>query len=224
MIRWAWLVCLLLSPAPRACAGEKPKGPSDREIRALVARLVSPNPKPIIKDDNYREPKGYNRAKQKKVHDAREKLRGLGLKAFPFLIERLEDDRYCLTADDGPAPVNLSVGEVCSDIIFDQLQPYGFWPEGYPDPRGKPKRPSYRDTFLRSKKAARKWWEKNKDKTLYQMQLEALDWVIAEEAKRPRDFTDEERRHLQRLRKKLVKSGKPLPISRGLPVLTKPWS
>jgi len=71
-------------------------------------------------------------------------------------------------------------------------------------------------TFLNSQKAARKWWEENKDKTLAQMQLEVLDWVIAEEAKRPGDFTDAERRELQDLRKKLEKGGKSLPPG-GIP-------
>jgi hypothetical protein len=44
------------------------------------------------------------------------------------------------------------------------------------------------------------------------MQLNALDWVIAEEAKRPRDFKNEEIKHLQRVRKELLQSGKPLPV------------
>jgi hypothetical protein len=43
------------------------------------------------------------------------------------------------------------------------------------------------------------------------MQRAVVDWVIAEEAKRPGDFKDAERRQLQQIRKKLVKSRKPLP-------------
>ena len=49
------------------------------------------------------------------------------------------------------------------------------------------------------------------------MQLEVLDWLIGEEAKRPRNFSDAERRELQALRKKLVQGGKPLPPL-GIPV------
>src|SRR5262249_52744287 len=189
---------LLVSPAPWACAGEKPKEPSDREIKALVAQLVSPNPKPIIGDGkeraalHFRLPKEFDRKKQKYVVDAWGKLRQLGPRAFPFLIEQWENDKYCLTVQHGlsSACYNLTVGEVCQRIVADQLQPYSFWPKVDDDPRGKPKRPSYPLTQLRTKKAAEQWWAKHKDKTLYQMQLEALDWVIAEEAKRPRDFTD----------------------------------
>src|SRR5262249_11049521 len=94
MMRWSWVVgALLVSPEPWACAGEKPKEPSDREIKALVAQLVSPNPKPIIGDGkeraalHFRLPKEFDRKKQKYVVDAWGKLRQLGPRAFPFLIE-----------------------------------------------------------------------------------------------------------------------------------------
>ena len=223
MSRWCWpVVALLLAAAPSA-GGDKPKAPSDKEIKALVDRLVSPNPPVIIKYDNFRFPKGFDKDKQKDVHEAVYTLRKLGLRAFPFLAERLDDSRYCVTMDDGPAPVNVSVGQVCRDLIRAQVQPYGFWPEGYGDPRGKPKRPTFTGTFLGSKKEALRWWEKNKGRTLYQIQLEALDWVIAEEAKRPRDFKDEEGEFLRKTRKELVKSGEPLEAGRLKEILTEPW-
>src|SRR5262245_35286381 len=121
MLRWAWpAVALLLCPAPWACAGEKPKAPSEREIKDLIARLVSPNPEPTLRGDGWRVPKGYDRDKQQKVLDAFEKLRKVGPIAFPLLIRGLEDERYCLTAcDSGVASINLSVGEVCRCIVFD---------------------------------------------------------------------------------------------------------
>lgn len=43
------------------------------------------------------------------------------------------------------------------------------------------------------------------------MQLEVLDWVIAEEAKRPGDFTDKEKQVLQEIRQELVQGRKSLP-------------
>jgi hypothetical protein len=214
MVRWRWVVAaLLVSPASWVCAGEKPKALSDQEIKALVAQLVSPNRGPIIRDTTFRFSKGFDRNKQEKVADAWGKLRHLGPRAFPFLMERWGDDVYCLTVSHGlsGACYNLTVGQVCQRIVCDQLQPYSFWPKVDDDPRGNPKRPSYPLEFLRSKKSAERWWAKNKDKSLYQMQLDALDWVIAEEAKRPRDFTDKERQYLQKIRNKLVKDGKALP-------------
>jgi hypothetical protein len=221
MMRWAWLVVgiPLIAYTPAAHGGEKGQAPSEQDIKALIDQLVSPNPKPITGDDNkkfvpyYEQPPGFDRKKQEHVHDAREKLTQLGPQAFPFLIERWDDKRYCMTTENSLSgyPHNRTVGYVCRAIIFDQLQPYGFYPASDEDPRGKPGRPSYPTTFLDSEKTARRWWEKHMGATLYQMQREALEWVIAEEAKRPRDFTDKERRALQSRRKELAERGKPLP-------------
>jgi hypothetical protein len=213
------IVAVLLNPAAQAFAGEKPQAVSEREIKKLVDQLVSPNPKPITGDEDeraapeYRLPKGFDRKKQEQVRIARVELRKIGPAAFPFLIERWHDKRHCLTVSHGVSGYchNRTVGEICQAIIFDQLQPYSYWPAGDGDPRGKPKTPGYPDAFLSSQQAARRWWQKNKDKTLYQMQLTALDWVIAQEAKSPQSYTDKERQGLQDLRKKLVRQGKPLP-------------
>jgi hypothetical protein len=101
------------------------------------------------------------------------------------------------------------VGDICRDIVFDQLQPYSFWPVTEDDPRGKPKRPGYPDEHLGSADAAKKWYEANKSKMLYELQLMVIDWVIAEESKSPEDFTDEERAAVQEFRSKLIESGKP---------------
>src|SRR5262249_40783896 len=72
---WGWpVVALLLCPGPWACAGEKPKGPSEQEIKDLIAQLVSPNPRPIIRNTSFRLPKGWDRDKQVKVCEAFQKL------------------------------------------------------------------------------------------------------------------------------------------------------
>jgi hypothetical protein len=217
MLRWGWLfVGIVVGQATPASSGEDPQPPKANEIKTLIDRLVSPNPAPD--EDKLKAgetkadggfPRDFDHKKQAQVHRACVRLTELGPQAFPLLIERWEDKRYCLTTEVA-SYTNKSVGEVCRSIIHGQLQPYGHFQKGYADPRGKPHRPDSAATFLGSQKAARQWWEKNKDKTLSQMQLEVLDWVIAEESKRRGDFTDEERRELQALRKKLVKGGKPL--------------
>lgn len=206
-----------------AFAADAPKGnskkkapPTEKEIKALIDQLASPNPKPIVNKKRVPSidlPPGFDPEKQDKVHLARSKLVELGPLAFPFLIERENDKHYSLTTCDDLSGwfKNESVGYVCRTIIFGQIQPYGYWQEVGSDPRGKPHRPSYPGHFLKSRETEKAWWEKHKEKSLYQMQLEALDWVITEEAKRPGDFIDKEKQYLQKLRKKLVKGGKPLP-------------
>jgi hypothetical protein len=221
MNRWGWLAVgfLLLPLSSPTYAGEKPQPPSAKEIKALIDQLVSPNRKPDVREGDsaaHGLPSDFDSRKQQQVNRAISKLTRLGPQAFPFLIERWGDERYCLTASDdiSGAFLHKTVGQICRAIIFNQLQPYGTWPEGYsPDrTRRPPRRPGYPGKFLGSQQSAKRWWQKNKDKTLHQMQLAALDWVIAAEAKRPRDFRDEERKKLQSLRKKLMGGGKPLPV------------
>jgi hypothetical protein len=202
----------------RSEGGSEEPPPAAKEIRGLIDQLVSPNRKPKVQDGASAAmglPRDFDRVKQQQVDRAISKLLQLGPQAFPFLISRWEDERYCLTACSSASGAFLhkTVGDICQAILFSQLQPYGYWPEGgyNPDRRPPAYRPRYPSTLLGSKEAAKRWWEKNKHKTLSQMQLEALDWVIAEEAKNPRKFKDEERKVLQQLRKKLVQGDKPLP-------------
>jgi hypothetical protein len=226
MMRWNWLVVGVLSGlCSSAWGGDKPQKSAEpeskaalteKEIKALIDQLASSNPEPIINKRGFPSidlPKGFDRKKQAKVRLARSKLVDLGPVAFPYLIESGNDKRYSQTTSNGLSGwyYNETVGVVCRTIILDQLQPYGYWQQVGDDPRSKPKRPSYPGHFLESQKLAKEWWEKNKDKSLYQMQLDVLDWIIVEEAKRPRDFTDKEKQYLEKLRKDLVKSGKPLP-------------
>ena len=221
MMRFGLLVIVVLAIAILPAQGEEhAPPPSKQKIKALVDRLVSPNPKPITEEEDprvapdLRLPPGFDREKQAPVLQAHSELGKLGIQAFPILIERWEDKRYSLTTSNAWSGFyrNRAVGKVCQTIIFDQLQPYGCVQEndrfgGQP----KPPCPRYPEMILFSQEAAKQWWEKHKDKNLNQMQLEALDWVIAEEAKDPKKFSDEERQYLKKLRQELKTGGKPLP-------------
>ena len=214
--RWLLVGVVLLAGA--LAFGDEKAPPSEKEIKSLIDQLVSPNPKPITGDEDervapeYRLPEGFDQRKQRAVHDARSRLKEIGPPAFPYLVECWSDKRYCLTTSHGLYGYcqNESVGEICEAIILDQLQPYSYWPAGYDDPRGHPHRPSYPSTFLASAETAKKWCDWNKHQSLYVLQLGILDWVIAAESERPGDFTDEERAELQKIRRELTASGKPL--------------
>jgi hypothetical protein len=218
MMRWDWLmVGIVLSHALPANGGSQTRPPSKREIKALIDQLISPNREPRRVSAAHGLPREFDSQKQKQVDRARAKLTEIGPQAFPYLIERWEDKRYCLTASNDLSGtfLHLTVGQICRAIIYDQLQPHGTYPKGFDPDRNRarqPRRPGYPSTFLGSQQAAKQWWMKNKNQTLRQMQLQALDWVIAEEAKRRGDFTDKERQKLQQLRKTLAKDGKTLPV------------
>jgi hypothetical protein len=210
----------LLSVAGAVSAGEK-AAPTGAEIEALIEQLASPNPKPITgREDksvapDYRLPPGFDKVRQRSVIRARGELRKLGPAAFSVLIKHWGDERYSVTTSHGLSGYcnNQNVGWVCEAIVLDQLQPYSTWPRTDDDPRGKPKRPNYPEKFLSTAEDALKWCEARRDKSLYDMQLEVLDWVIAEEAKRSGDYTDAEQGALREIRRELV--GSKLPLKAG---------
>ena len=112
---------------------------------------------------------------------------------------------------------NLTVGDVCQRLIYGQVQPSGcrqvYSPSTsaiYKPPQAPTCRPIYPIVFLSSKEKARQWWEKHKGKRLDEIQLEVLDWIMAEETKQPKEVSDMERQLLQETRQKLASSRKPL--------------
>ena len=213
------VIAVLVGAAAPSHGGKHAPAQPEQKIKDLIDQLVSPNPKPITAEEDhnvgphYRLPPGFDREKQKPVSQAHEELEKLGTRAFPFLIDRWGDKRYSFTTSNELSGWcrNQTVGKVCQTIIYGQLQPYGYWQAIGRDPRGTAFRPRYPETFLSSKEAAKQWWEKRKEKRLDEMQLEVLDWVIAEEAKHARKFSDKERQYLKKVRQTLSTSGKPLP-------------
>ncbi len=192
----------------------------EKKVKTLIEQLASPHQGADLDPDT--------RQKQGKASevplDVWRKLSGLGPEAFPYLLEKVHDKRYSFTADGGADNVNWTVGRACHDIVRCNLQPYGCSmsfnvddPDA-PDPRTHPCRPCYMEHYrLDDPKEAKTWWEAHKDKSLRELQLEALEWVIAEEAKKPTKYPKSERAHLSGISEKLQSSKDPLPA-------TVPWS
>ena len=183
------------------------------DVSKLIIALASVNPAPTERrGPDLKFPPGYDQKKQQSVRIAKSKLKAMGTVAFKCLIENWSDERYCLTYSVGINGYmhNATVGRMCRIIVYDQIQPFGFWPCTNDDPRGKPKRPSYPSEFLSNDKAASKWLEEHKDKSLYEIQLMVIVWVIERESENPKDFTDEERAAMREIREKLIESKKPM--------------
>jgi len=203
-------------------AGAADPPPTGKEIEAEIEQLASPNKAPpsgptgvgVVDQSDY--PPGYDFSAQDHVDGAWQWLSDQGPRAFPYLLAHMDDKRYCLTADSGDSDVNWSVGKACHDIFRCNLQPYGdfFTADHRIESRN---RPSYMKKFnLADHEAAKKWWEARKEKSLRELQIEALEWTIAEEAKTPEKFTDKERTYLHDLLANLRTADKPLDA-------TTPW-
>lgn len=121
-----------------------------------------------------------------------------------------------MTLDTGFYEENLSVGRLCSEIIDGHIQPWGIFTspgkkgnddrftDG--DPRFRPRRPSYEAHW----KDFDAWWASHKDKSLREIQIEALEWTIAEELKQPKDYSQDEIDGLKTMLGKLKASDQPL--------------
>ena len=216
MISWATLVAVVsLFVAAPSLPSDQPI--PEEEIDALVEQLVSPNPAPDTKVGPTAEyPEGYDRKAQKRVRAAQQKLRELGTAAFPHLIKRLNDDRYSFTAQGLQADKNWTVGQACQHIIDGQLEPFtgSPWAMGWrfgDDPKRRILRPSYcRHNGLHSPERAADWWRAHKDTSLLDLQIESIEWTIAEEAKNPDKYPDEEHKHMREFLKKARSAEKPL--------------
>jgi hypothetical protein len=186
--------------------------PSDEEINSLIQQLASPNQPPKI-GVSARYPADYDHDAQKRVRSAWTRLHKCGPQSFPYLFDHFDDKRYSFTADAGSEDYNWSVGKACFDIVRCHLQPLGTFSLSSGDRHGGGGRPRpnyfYRQNLQRAAEAKR-WWESRKQKSLCDLQIEVLDWVITEEAKTPKEYSDEERTYLLDLLTKLRAGNVPL--------------
>lgn len=190
---------------------DDPESPQKEELNfsKLVEELASPNQPPITQNGSsgrVKFPVGYDIAAQRKINDVRTTLHDNFEESLPFLIAALDDKRYCLTINwaDGDAFYNKSVGAICRNIIESQLE-------------------VYRDKIIFSgpkhwhrydyKQISSEWWQTRRDRKLFELQIEAIEWAIQQFEK----SDDSDRRFdkksqlsdLRSLRDSIAKNGKP---------------
>lgn len=176
----------------------------------LIEELVSPNMPPVTQNragGNVRFPAGYDVAAQRRIDEVRQTLQDRFEESLPFLIAALDDERYCLTISwaDGDGFYNESVGAVCRNIIESQLE-------------------VYRDKIVFSgprhwhkydyKQISREWWQARRERKLFELQIEAVEWAIQQFEKSddsdPRFDRVKQRSDLRSLRDKIAKTQKPV--------------
>jgi hypothetical protein len=164
------------------------------DVADLVRRLVSPNPAPVIADGRKRPtyPYEYSHESQKQVINAWESLIESGTKAFPVLIENSDDKRYSCTLNPKTDRVNewqnWDAGAICRSIIYVQVDVYQ-----RALPYSGVHRPSYMSQWT-TKDDLLRWWNQRKMKGLRDMQIEAVEWAIAQERAQVSSFEDERKR------------------------------
>jgi ribosomal protein L39E len=195
--------------------------PREVGVKELIEQLASPNPAPTWPDGDVRSkpvyPPGYDQTAQAAIMRKWDALLDRKEAAFPRLIDSLDDTRYSCTTHEGIWE-NLTVGDVCSSIVKvsvgvssrfmrreDQERHVPSW-IGAEQGEGE-----FAPTVLR------RWWAKNKGKTLRELQLAGTDWAIAYERKKGFEDKTEEAKimgGLERLRKRLDSSKEPICVDR----------
>lgn len=193
-----------------------PQDAATKKYRDLVAQLVSPNQKPTTDDESVKFPKGYDVNAQQRIDAARNTLHDNIEQSLPFLIEALDDERYCMTISwaEGDAYYNESVGDICRDIIQSHLEVYRDQIIFYGP--GQWNRYSYN-------LVSKKWFQTRKDRRLTDLQIEAINWAIERRNAEDKSNVPEDRKNevadLQKLRERIVKDGK-LTKPRGMHRMT----
>lgn len=183
---------------------------STKNYQDLVQQLASPNKEATTRSGEWgfsvTFPRGYDVNAQIHVDSARQKLHDDFEKALPFLVEALDDERYCMTLGDGGGGYyNYPVGALCRRMIESHLEVYRrkIHFDG-PTLWGK-----YTYTPI-----SKEWFKTRKGRTLAELQIEAINWAIqrrrSESIEKNIDRRMNEIPDMQKLRDEIAKSGKPV--------------
>jgi hypothetical protein len=93
------------------------------------------------------------------------RLKKMGLDAFEMLVQNAGDGRPACPCFQLETQNRTTVGETCLALIGSQVERYSYSKSG----------PHYLDTTNLSA-----WWKKSKGKPLVELQLEAIEWTLAE--------------------------------------------
>ena len=179
---------------------------TERDYRKLVEGLVSPNcPIWIVNGREYTTaisiPPDYDWKAQKRIDENRELLSAHLEEALPFLIEGCTDTRYSLSGrGDGDYVINSCVGWVCENIIVEPVEVFREFMR-FSDPMEwqrynfVPRLSITIDTHVtdEQKKEVQDWWQRRKDKSLRELQIEAFDWAIEKRTKEFEKYKERER-------------------------------
>lgn len=202
--------------------GSKKERLTAAECRQLIARLVNPDKPPFTKSFVLRLPEGVDektlRRKQGKITAAYQALSDNIEVSLPILAKNVNDRRFSFvyTSISG-AITTESVGGACSDIIFAHVEVYRRHTTR-PDFSGIPRCPS----FIGERGGFEKWWESRKGKSLAELQLEGIEWVLRQD--KPKEFESEEewakaKQAVARMAKDIRASKKPIAVEHYAPGL-----
>jgi hypothetical protein len=154
------------------------ESPSEKKMadkyKGLIEQLASPNKVPTVvnrQNASVSFPADYDVKSQRRIEEVRQELCDHFEEALPYLIEAVDDQRYCMTIRWGEGPQgyhNRSVGKICDDLIRSQLEIY----------RDSIRFAGPEHWYRYSYDVSSKWWQTRKGQTLAELQIESINWAI----------------------------------------------
>jgi predicted DCC family thiol-disulfide oxidoreductase YuxK len=188
------------APAKKAVDAPAAVSPGSAAIQALIEKLAISDDEAasgLIFTPRVDTPKTDSRMI---AYDAAEQLQKFGAEAFPLLLASLDDKRQSVAFR---RVLPSTVGDACYCLITRQLYEL---PREYSRSiyrRGADGRQHERPIFghdLFDTVDLRQWLAARKDRTLRQLQIEALGWVLSEEEQIGASTPDDEKSVLEPLR------------------------
>jgi hypothetical protein len=200
-------------------ANKEKKKEDPKEIAKLIEKLASPKPQETIENSVIGKsvkvlyPQGTRKETEKRVHETWDEIIAEGPSAFPYLFEHFDDNRFSFNNQMGNSGLSfdLTVGLVCMDIISSQIVPFGTSIKLENTSTSITERPSYFNKYLIMKKVALEWLKIHQNESLHDMQIDALEWTIAEEKKFDNPKYDDDLKYLIEVLENLKKSNRALP-------------
>jgi hypothetical protein len=193
------LVALTLFPALASLVatggkhGSTKKRITESQCERLVAQLVNPD-KPPFKEHYVLElPRGQSESilwqRQQTIGAAYDKLSANIEVSLPVLMKHVHDDRFSYVYEEMAGTsggyLKASVGYACRRIVGAHVEVHYRSTTKYVFEGTIPRSMS----FIDSCGGFDKWWKSRKRKSLAELQLEGLEWVLRQ--KKPRHFKSE---------------------------------
>jgi hypothetical protein len=157
-------------------ASERIKAVTIKRIDYLIDMLASKNAAPPIKGDGEDRrivfPETYDKSLQVPVYLAVQQLLAENEAAFDRLLAQTNDKRYSYSVNNGFGEYNVTVSEACSRIVIRCLFSFGQELHLITHSQGS------QFGLKLNKMSLAEWWEKNKQRGLAALQVEAIDSEI----------------------------------------------
>jgi hypothetical protein len=183
-MKLAWSVILFSSLSPAVAGEPKPAAPTPAQMVDAIVNRNQP-PKLLERRGLPRNvalfPQGYDWQEEKRVHEALARLyQDTTAELWEELVRRTNDPSYCIVvvSQQSEASVIRSVGSICRELAADRL--HDVYRQHLP---GDPKRFEGRTVILPMasfKGGLADWRKERKDRSLYQLQIEACEEAIKE--------------------------------------------